>query len=166
NKGPAVKRQVRLEIEERDPKRWPILKDGKMEPPPSPIRGQQSLDLPENGSRQAKFQLVGSGPGVYHGRIRFEQPDALTIDDEVTFTYQVRPVDGFLIVAPPDVSASLLDDAVSLRYTGTIVTPDKIDSLDLSGYNSICLLDPTPLPELSWKKLESYVESGVGLAIF
>lgn len=166
NQGPAAKRQLRLDIEERDPKRWPILKDGKLEPPPSEIRGQQTIDLPENGSRSAKFQLVGSGPGVYHGRIRFEQPDALTIDDEITFTYQVRALDNYLIVAPPDVAPSLLDDAVSLRYTGAIITPDKIDTLDLSAYSSICLLDPPPIPELSWQKLESYVEAGGGLAVY
>ena len=166
NQGPAAKRQLRLEIEELDPKRWPMIQDGKMTAPPSAIRGQQSFDLPENGSRQAKFQLVGMPPGVYHGRIRFEQADALTLDDELTFTFQARPVDTFLIVAPPDVAASLLDDAVSLRYTGNIVTPDKIDSLDLATYNAICLLDPTPLPEISWKKLESFVQGGGGLAIF
>jgi hypothetical protein len=166
NQGGPSKRQLRLEIEELDPRRWPILKDGKMVAPPSAIRGRQAIDLPENGARQARFQLVGVPAGVYHGRILLDQPDALTVDDEVTFTFQSRPMDSFLIVAPPDVAASLLDDAVSLRYIGAIVTPDKIDSLDLNAFSAICVLDPTPMPEISWKKLESFVQSGGGLAIF
>lgn len=166
NQGPAAKAQLRLEIEERDPKQWPILRDGKMAVPPSHNRGQQSLDLPEDGSRQLKFNLVGMPPGVYHGRVRFEQADALALDDEATFTFQSRQVDTFLIVAPSDVAASLLSDAVSLRYAGKIVTPEQIDSLDLSAFGAICLLDPPPLPEISWQKIESFVQAGGGLAVY
>lgn len=166
NQGPAAEHRLRLEIEERDPRRWPILQDGKVVVPPSAIRGQQSLEIPENSIRQARFQLVGMPPGVYHGRVRLEQSDALSIDDEATFSFQVRPLDPFLIAASPDVVASFLDDAVSLRYTATIIPPEQLDSVDLSAYSSVCLLDPPPLSEITWKKLASYVEAGGGLAVF
>lgn len=166
NQGPAAKRQMRLEIEDRDPKRWPMMRDGKLTTPTVQIRGQPSIELPENSSRQVRLQLVGMPPGVYHGRVRFEQSDALLLDDEATFTIQSRPVDGYLIVAPSDVAASLLDDAVSLRYTGTIITPDKLDSVDLSPFGAICLLDPTAMPEVSWQRLEGFVQAGGGLAVF
>ncbi|MFK7768935.1 MAG: BatA domain-containing protein [Mariniblastus sp.] len=186
--GPAAQRGFSMSIEKHDPP-LPVVRDDVAVFPSSSYDAQTTTkDIRENGSVSVKFTF--SQPlefGTYHGRVAIEGQDALAVDNERFFTIQVGDVKRTLIVHPenpdrknpshvnPRVLESLLapQDKVKSgtnRYESTTITQEEFindgDAVGVSDYDAIFLLDPLPLDDAIWERLEGFVESGGGLGIF
>ena len=186
--GPAAQRSLSLSIERHEPP-LPVVRDEVAVFPSSTFDPQTlTKDIRENASVPVKFTF--SQPlefGTYHGRVAIEGQDGLAVDNERFFTIRVGEVKRTLIVHPahldpkhpsnvnPKVLESLLapqDKVVAgtNRYESTTMTQEEFvndgAAVGVDDFNAIFLLDPLPLDDEIWGRLESFVEAGGGLGIF
>jgi hypothetical protein len=175
--GPAVQRTVKMLIEKHEPP-LPVVRDEKSVFPTATFDGQSvTKDIREDSSVPVKFTF--SQPldlGVYHGRVEVEGQDGLAIDNQRFFTFRVGTIKRVLIVHPnnvyPRVIESLLTprdkvEAGTAKYESETTTQKEFLRFeDLSIYDAIYLLDPQPLAEPIWQRLEAFVRDGGGLGVF
>ena len=179
NLGPAAQRELELLIEQPDPS-LPIYLDGVQQLPSASPRGRQNIELAANGSSSAQFQLQGLSPGVHHGTVRLSGLDPLAVDNVRHFTVRVRHPWRVLVVAPENVPAKFLLEAISpysLRQIGqaeyecTLArqppgSDDWLAGEPLEDYAAVCLLNPYPLSEADWQSLLDFVNQGGGVGLF
>ena len=172
--GPGGRRLVELEIEKTDPT-LPVIRDGKVVLPELEPRGRREVVLPDDGSETVEFQVPSLGLGLRHGRIRIVGQDGLDIDNVRYFTIQVRDPWLVLIVAPDGVNTAAFVDAIApyeLRtahraaYECLTVRPDDMVNHHLEDFAAVVLLDPPPLSDLVWDRLEQYTRGGGNIALF
>jgi len=155
--------------------RLPIIVDGAPRLPKHVRRDQQQITLDTNGSVTVNFDLRGLPIGTHHGQIRLSGEDGLNVDDIAYFTVEVSPSWPVLIAASAGVDTNLMTDFIApaqasqqgwARFRCDTVSPEELDEVTLENYRCICLLDPSPLPAATWRKLTRYVNQGGGLAVF
>jgi hypothetical protein len=143
-------------------------------------RGQQKVELPENGSAEVVFRFGGLKRGTIDGKIRLRSADALECDNVRYFSLKVSDRWPILLVAPGT-------EHTYARFLAEMLAPDEwrksgqspfiCDQIKpgrlaaegktfLQNYAAVCLVDPPPLTAGTWKKLAEYVDGGGGLAIF
>ncbi len=153
----------------------PIVIDGRLDVAPASLRGERQIVLPSEGDASCQF-VVGQLPiGTHHGWVEIEAQDGYPLDDRRYFTLTVRPPWPILVLATNPREAQLLAEQLAplefrrngrARFDCTQASIDQLDGTDLSGYAAVALIDPPPLSDKSWSKLQRYQASGGGIAIF
>lgn len=113
--------------------------------------------------------------GVAHGRLSFQQSDALEADNVRYFTLEVGPPASVLIVRDPttvgrDAQASfLMGHAIAPAPAGPeragwisreTITADRLDAARLAEARIIILTDVSALSEAQWQDLGRFVRGG------
>ena len=139
-------------------------------------RGEESVAIADDGSQVLGFQLGGLDEGVHQGFVRMVGQDGLAFDDVRYFTVDVRPPWRVLIAAAPPLeqSALLLTQTLApeelrklgqSRFVCDVVAWEMLPSTTLKNYAAVCLLDPPPLRNSTWARLEAYTSEGGGVAV-
>lgn len=175
--GAAIQRTVKMKIEKHEPP-LPVVRDGKSVFPQSFYDGQSiSKDIRENGSVPVEFTFSQPLPlGTYHGHVEVEGQDGLAVDNQRFFTFRVGQIRRALIVHPANVSPRVMEslltprdrlEAGTAQYESKTLTQAEFLALEnLDDYDAMYLLDPKPMDETGWQKMEGFVQSGGGLGIF
>ena len=175
--GSAGQRTIKMSIEKPEPP-LPVVRNGQSVFPTATFDGQVvSKDIREDGSSDLRFTFSQSlAQGSYHGKIEIEGEDGLAIDDQRFFTIRVGETKRTLVVHPQDVNPRIMQSLLAPRdkvesgtakYQCDIVTQSKfIGTPDWSEYDAIFLLNPLPIQEADWTRLETFAASGGGLGIF
>ena len=175
--GPAVQRTIKMLVEKHEPP-MPVVRDEYALFPTATFDGQSiTKDIRENSSVPVKFTF--SQPleiGIYHGRVEVEGQDGLAIDNQRFFTFRVGQVKRALIVHPTNVYPRIIEsllaprdkvEAGTAKYESETTTQKEFLRFeDLSIYDVVYLLDPEPMAEPIWERLEGFVREGGGLGIF
>ena len=172
--GMDAQHTVEMVLEEYDPTR-PVLQDGKVLLPKENPRGRTVCNLKAGESKRIDFELSGLPLGVHHGRIRLLADDGLRLDNERFFTIAVHDAWPVLVVAPENVAAHLMTEAVApyqfrqtnqAKFDCEVVRQSEFNLRDLGKYAAVCLLDPKPLTAEQWQRLAGFVNAGGGLGVF
>ena len=175
--GPDVQRTVKLLIEKPEPPK-PVVRDG-VSLFPEPTFDAQSLtkSIGDDSAAPVKFTFSQPlNPGTYHGRVEIEGQDGLAIDDQRYFTFRVGETKRALIVHPENVNPRVMESLLATKkkiemgiakYKRETITQDEFVSLESTeSFDAIYLLDPKPIADETWQKLDVFVQNGGGLAIF
>lgn len=175
--GSAGQRTIRMSIEKPDPP-LPVVRNGQAVFPDKYFDGQVvSKDIREESSADLKFTFSQPlAKGTYHGKVEIEGEDGLAIDDQRFFTIRVGDTKRALVVHPQDVNPRIMQSLLAPRdkiESGTAkyecdVMPQTnfIGLSDWSQYDAIFLLNPLPIQEADWNRLETFATGGGGLGIF
>ena len=166
--------EVTLELENQDATR-PVIIDDKVLLPESVTRDRKRVTIGENA--EATVSLVDGGLpfGLHHGYVKLTSQDGLKVDDRRYFTVEVRPPLPVLVVSSPGAETIYLEQAISptdLRLRGQnafdchLVDSQELLTQPLEDFASIALLDPEPMTQAVWNRLEQYVRNGGGLGVF
>jgi hypothetical protein len=160
---------------ERENATGPIIVDGQLELPQVVTRGEKSVELEPGTSQWIPFSVSSLPYGTHHGYVELSGKDGLEIDDRQYFTVHVRPPWPVLVAAPPNTETRFLTEGLApyfFRETGrarfecTVISLDDLPNRRLEDYAAVAIVDPTPVGDETWQKLNRYVERGGGLAIF
>ena len=172
--GAGGTQAAELYLEQQDPQ-LPIVRDGRVELPPTELRGKQLAELTEDETQTVAFRLGSLPIGTSHGAVRLAAQDGLAVDNQRYFTIEVQEASPVLVLAPPGVVTRFLTEAIApyeyretgrARYDCTVREQADLVSLSLEQYRVVCLVDPGPLTPPDWTRLRSFVEGGGGLALF
>lgn len=164
---------IELSLEEPDPTR-PVVVDGKLLLPELIQRRRKTVTLAKDATAPVFFE-VRIPAGIHHGQISVKANDGLTIDDRRYFTVEVRPPLPVLLATSKEAEASYVKQAISpdelaqrreAAFDCHVIEASQILNQQLGDYSAIGLLDPDPLTEAHWQRLEEFVARGGGLAIF
>ena len=142
-------------------------------------RDRKVVSLAADGSKRVELRVDQLDVGTHQGIVKIGASDGLACDDYRYFTVEVRSARAVLLAAPPPAEdyALFLAEALApapLRESGEARFRCDVTSLEeLAGrglesvqqYEAICLLDPTPLADETWKMLAEYARTGRGVAI-
>ena len=114
---------------------------------------------------------------AHQGYVRIIGEDSLQIDNQRDFTIEVKPPWRVLVVASPpaDYHAANFVEALApadfrrsghARYDCEIVDFAELGRRPLESYAAVCLLDPPPLVENTWRQVADYARAGGGVGIF
>jgi Aerotolerance regulator N-terminal len=146
--------------------------DGSGEPEK---RGQQAVSLDGERAMPVDFSLAGLQLGTHQGFVRVVASDGLPSDDTRYFTVEVRPPSKVLLLGKTADDTLFLREALAPTTAVGLVQPkfscdvaryDQIQELPLPNYAAICLIDPPPLPDATWKALVDFAGTGGGVAVF
>ncbi|MEX2172508.1 MAG: BatA domain-containing protein [Pirellulales bacterium] len=138
-------------------------------------RGELVLAPNVTGEADVDFAIAGLELGVHQGYVRLLGSDPLPADDVRYFTVVVRPLRKVLLVAQhPDkavflreaIAPAVLAESGNNRFETKTITFDQLAKTQLSEFDAVCLLDPSPLSAESWDRVENYLRSGGGVAVF
>jgi hypothetical protein len=176
--GDGAQRTIKMEVEKRDTSR-PVIRDGMSIFPDESFASQViTKDIRENGTVPIKFTFGESLDfGIYHGKVEIVGQDGLSIDNRRYFTIRVGRIKNSLVIHPDEVNPVVIPSLLApmekvekgtARFDVETMTQGKFlkDEVDLSGYDSVFVLDPKPLNDTVWQEFEKYVEDGGGLSIF
>lgn len=163
--GTALQRNLRLEVAS--------VTENAQNARPIPTQ-EKNIQIAAGESQAVRFTLDGLPPGTYQGQISLTGRDPLAADDVRFFTLQVVLPPRVLIVAanPVEQNAMFVKEALSpsaMEETGTArfrcetIHYDQLAQTDLSGLSCCFLLDPPPLNDSIWKRLNDAVQRGTGL---
>jgi aerotolerance regulator-like protein len=136
-------------------------------------RGQQVVSLSRDRPA-VEFSVSGLKLGTHQGYVRIVGRDGLACDDVRYFTVEVRPPSKVLLLATKAEDALFVREALSptgagglmqSRFACQVGTFDQIQSFQLADFAAVCLLNPPPLPDESWRSLVSFAENGGGVGI-
>ncbi|MBN1909891.1 MAG: BatA and WFA domain-containing protein [Pirellulales bacterium] len=140
-------------------------------------RDEQSVAVEADGSAEVEFEPGSLKEGVHQGMVRILGQDGLAEDDVRYFTVDVRPPWHVLIVDPgtKHTDVEYLHNMLSpkqrrqmgrARFACDVVKQVDLGKTDLKPYSTICLVDPTPMPERFWEQLTDYVTQGGALIVY
>ncbi len=110
--------------------------------------------------------LTGLAGPVVHGEIRLQSTDPLEFDDVRHFTAVIGAAPKVLLVAPSLRETTETETALSLvGFEPAIITPQQLNTADVSKYQVIYLLNVPDVTDEVWNKLEAFVKAGGGLAV-
>jgi hypothetical protein len=146
--------------------------DGQMQK-----RSEQTVNYVPGGAQTLDFSAAGLEIGTHQGYVRIVQQDSLPIDNERYFTVEVKPPWRVLVAAtqPADYHAANLVEALApadfrrtghARYECEVVDFAELGRRPLESYAAVCLLDPPPQPDNTWRILADYARAGGGVGIF
>ena len=153
----------------------PLIVDGRLESPATTTRGRETATLSSTSEQWLTFALAPLPYGTHHGSIHLEQDDALAVDNRRYFTLHVRAPWSLLLVAGPGIDEGLLTELLApfafrengmAKFEFRVVAPSDIQKVKLADYSAVGLLDPPPINNASWQRLQQYVANGGGLAVF
>lgn len=177
--GASAPCTVKLTLEKIETNR-PVVRDGETKFPEQVI-AQQTLnkELDSDGSANVRFLLNDQLPvGTYHGKIELEASDGLGVDDRRYFSFRVSPSHEALVVHANNVdprlmqyllAPSVLSEAGTARYRAKVMAQSIFmndESIELSDYDAVFILDPGPVDDGVWSRLESFVTAGGGVGVF
>ncbi|MEM8944166.1 MAG: hypothetical protein AAGD11_03205, partial [Planctomycetota bacterium] len=140
-------------------------------------RGQQIVELSDQGQGQATFELGDLKMGTHQGYVSLSSSDPLSVDDTRYFTVEVRPPADILLLSENETDALFLRESLSpsalrtgeqtsARFQCVTDRFSSANELDFSVYAAVCLLDPPPLSEPVWLALLDYANEGGGVGVF
>ncbi len=140
-------------------------------------RNQQTVSVETDQSQQVEFRLAGLEVGLHQGEVRIAGQDALAVDDVRYFSIEVQPPWRILMAAPDpaDAYALYLTEALSpsvfrkrgqSRFQCEVVSLAELPGRLGGDFSAVCLLDPTPLEQATWKRLADFASEGRGVAVF
>ena len=138
-------------------------------------RGQQMVELTDEGQGRAVFELGDLPLGTHQGLVKFAATDPLAADNTRYFTVEVRPAAKVLLLGEKKGDALFLREALSpslggvesdVQFECTTEIFNKATAVDLSQFDAVCVIDPPPLSEELWSMLADYVDQGGGVGIF
>ncbi len=161
--GPAARRSVALELRNAD---------GSYA-----RRGEKPVDWQEGKPGEVSFELAGLEPGIRQGRVLIEGGDALAADNTIDFTVEVGPPARVLVAGnePVETTGLFFVEAVAplplVKAGRTSFTVRLLPVADLANepwddFAGIVLLDPPPLPAVTWDLLGQWVSQGGGLIVW
>lgn len=130
-------------------------------------RDSQVRTLEPGLSQRFDFALLTglTGP-VVHGEIRLQSTDPLRFDDVRYFTAIIGAAPRVLLVAPGLREAAETETALGLvGFEPAIITPQQLNTADVSKYQVVYLLSVPDVTDEVWSKLEAFVKAGGGLAV-
>ncbi|MCA9121609.1 MAG: BatA domain-containing protein [Planctomycetaceae bacterium] len=172
--GVAGNEVVQLLIEDFDPT-LPVVINGETKLPEARPRGRQEITVAAGESQFVEFRVRGLEPGVHHGVVQLLGDDGLDADNLRHFTIEVKDAWPMLVVASSNAATSLFTEAIApfefeqtgqARFACTVVPQSSLANRDLDSFTGVCLLDPDPIPSVTWEQLAKYVRSGGGVAVF
>ncbi len=138
-------------------------------------RGQQIVEINDEGLGQAIFELGDLPLGTHQGYVQLAANDPLEVDNTRYFTVQVQPPAEVLLLGKDTSDTLFLREALSPSTAADqttsrfLCTTDKFANgtkLTFANYAAVCLLDPPPLSDPLWKALAGYANEGGGVGIF
>ena len=157
---------VRVDVERFEPT-LPEIRDGKVRLPSSEPRGRATVQTQSGQATSVELRVTLDEPGVHHGRVLLESEDALAADNLRHFTLEVRDAWPVLLAHGPHASPDFVESALAPEdyrdFACTVSPQGKLSDYDLSPFAAICLLDPEPLDDAMWLRLQQYVQGGGGL---
>lgn len=138
-------------------------------------RGQRIVELGSDGTGQTEFVLGDLPLGVHQGAVQIALSDPLEFDNRRYFTVEVRPAAKVLLLGESaadtlflkeSLSPSLMGPDAPQRFECTVSRFADAAKLNLTDFESVCLLDPPPLTDEVWNKLAEFARKGGGVGIF
>lgn len=164
--GGAEERAVQLFLLDRD--RKPVK------------RNEQIVKLSPGSPQEVRLRVGALEQGTHQGFLRIAGQDGLPSDDTRYFTVEMtkpwkllvaapRPAEQFALFFVEAIAPSEFRKQGRSRFDCDVIDLARLASLEpklLAPYAAICLLDPTPLEPLAWRKLANYAADGHGVAVF
>lgn len=167
--GLAGEYQVRLEVEELSSE-LPVIQDGETRLPSAESRDRKLVSVDNGQSAPVRLSVSLDAPGVRHGRVVIESTsvgDSLAVDNQRWFTVEVREAWPVLVAQGPAADADFLVQALAPvdyeDFDCQVIDQRELPTVDLSNYAAVCLLDPGPMDDALWQRLDSYVRRGGAL---
>ncbi len=165
--GADLERNLRLEVVS--------VTENAQNAPPIPAQ-EKNIHVAAGESQAVRFTLDGLPSGTYQGRISLTGRDPLAADDTRFFTLRVvlppqvlivaaKPVEQNALFVKEALSPSAMEDTGTARFRCQTISYDQLTQADLSGLSCCFLLDPPPLNDSVWKRLNDAVQSGSGLVV-
>lgn len=143
-------------------------------------RGQQIVEVDEQGLGQATFELGDLPLGTHQGYVQISADDPLEVDNTRYFTVEVRPPAEVLLLGkesrdtlflrealnPSPLGSATQAEQASVRFRCTTDRFASATKLTLADYAAVCLLDPPPLSDELWQALADYASEGGGVGLF
>ena len=138
-------------------------------------QGRQTVKLSKESDAHVSFTLQGLTGPIRQGEIRLGSTDPLAADDRLFFTLGVAPQPDVLIIGESRAETDYLDKAMQaiplVRNGGSVYRTSwqsvaSADSLDLSPYEVVCLVNARRPSAVLWQNLTEFVRRGGGLAMF
>lgn len=174
SRGLAEPRTLEVSFDVPDPT-LPVINNDELVLPKTIVRSSEAVQLDSGQAAPARFKLPVMPPGVHHGSVRILGEDGLPLDDIRYFTVEIEEPRPVLIAAGPDSNARNFAEAIApealrdrgeTRFSGDVIAQADLAMVELDKYEAVCILDPGPLSPDVWNRLNNYVRSGKGLAIF
>lgn len=174
SRGLSGPRTLEVAFDVPDPN-LPVINNDKLVLPKTIVRSSETVQLAADQPAPVRFKLPVMPPGVHHGSVRILGEDGLTLDDVRYFTVEIEEPRPVLIAAGPNSNARDFAEAIApealrdrgeTRFTGDVIAQADLATVDLAKYEGVCVLDPGPLSPDVWNRLNNYVRTGKGLAIF
>ncbi|WP_437192915.1 VWA domain-containing protein [Planctomicrobium sp. SH527] len=136
----------------------------------------QEITLPPNGEVTVEFNHIFSAPGEYQVSAVIP-PDELEFDNHADGVVAITPglpvllVDGDSRLDPTRSESFYLRSAFAASGTkspwinATIIQPDQLNDLQLSGIRAVVLLNVKSLSTRQWQALKAFVRDGGGLIV-
>jgi hypothetical protein len=136
-------------------------------------RRESLVELDAKGKGRVTFDVVDLPLGTHQGSVKLVADDPLEVDNTRYFTVEVRPPARALLLAPRVQDARFVREALapsqatrSTRFECNVLAFDQAAEATLDDYNAVLLLDPGPLPDELWTRLNEYVAAGGGVGVF
>jgi hypothetical protein len=140
-------------------------------------RSEQLLSYSPGSAKTLDFTVGGLEVGTHQGYVRVLGEDSLPIDNVRYFSVEVKQPWKVLVVATPpaDYHAANFVEALApadfrrtghARYNCEVVDFAELGRKPLESYAAVCVLDPPPLADATWRQLSEYARGGGGLSIF
>lgn len=174
SRGLSEPRTLEVSFDVPDPT-LPVINNDKLVLPKTIVRGSETMQLESGQNAPARFKLPVMPPGVHHGSVRILGEDGLPLDDVRYFTVEIEEPRPVLIAAGPNSNARDFAEAIApqalrdrgeTRFSSDVIAQSDLASVELDKYEAVCVLDPEPISPDVWNRLNNYVRSGKGLAIF
>ena len=154
--------------------------DGRPQNVNTRLRGSETVTLTAGESQPLRFTVSNLEVGLHQGFVKIARDDALGVDNFRYFSVEVKQAPKVLVVAPSPteeyaeffveaLAPTSLQERGAAPFRPQVILLDELakQTLDeLGAYEAICLLDPPPLDEETWKQLADYAAAGGGVAIY
>lgn len=171
---PAESRTVRVLIEKPEKGR-PVYRNGETLVPTQYWERLTQVTLAPGQSMEVAFSIPDLPEGVHQGWLEVVGGDALGFDNRRYFTVSVQPAWRILLVNGPGVSDANFLEAIAplgirekgqANYDCQVVAGGEWNELNLNDYRVVFFLDPGPLQDSEWERLQRYVTQGGSVGMF
>jgi hypothetical protein len=135
-------------------------------------RDQRIVELDDNGQSREAFDVRDLPLGTHQGQVKLVTSDPLAVDNVRYFTVEVRPPARVLLLAERSRDARFVSEALNpslddtpSRFECETATFDQAGDKVFDEYQAILLLDPGPLDEQLWTRLDDYAAAGGGVGL-
>ena len=140
-------------------------------------RNEQIVKLTPGQPQDVRLRIGALEQGTHQGFLRIDGQDGLPSDDTRYFTVEVtrpwkilvaapRPAEEYALFFVQAITPSEIRKQGRARFDCDVIDLARLASQKLEPYAAVCLLDPTPLDPLVWRRLANYAGEGHGVAVF